>query len=365
MKKNKDSKQKNTNSSKNPASENRSNAGETPQWFAKHRILRNSLIGLAVLVVAGMGAGGYEYYQLMPSHHFQNLKVIGQTSNSTRSSNSTSSTFQVPKEQKAVFNMLLIGSDARPGNKFSHSDSMLLIHVNLNTHTYNILSLPRDTRVYDPGYGYTKLTSVQFMDQVKHGTKQGIIDAVKTISNLTGVPINFYAETDYWGLQDMVNAIGGINMYVPFKVTINHAWYPKDNGKVITKGMHFLNGRMVTELVHIRDGVPGTDYGRQKLQEQALIGIAKDMLKPKNIPKLPSLARTLPKFLMATNMTSQDMLSLAMGVKSDFHPTTQIHYRQVKGKNELIYDAILQAKNDEIVLNKGQLKRVVKQYFSH
>jgi LCP family protein required for cell wall assembly len=326
----------------------------------RRKSLRITLLTLLVFILAATGVGAYEYNKLSPQNHFKNLKAIGvntSAKNSTLISNY--------KEKSGSFNVLMIGSDARKGDKASHTDSMLLIHADMNTHTYNILSLPRDTRVYMQGYGYTKLTSVQYLSQVNHGTKQGIIDAVQAISNLTGVPINYYAETDFWGLQSMVSSIGGINMDVPFNVTLTHPWYLEDKDKVITKGTHFLNGQMVTEIVHERDSVPGTDYGRQQLQEAALIGIAKKVMQPSNVTKLPSLSKSLSKFLIATNMTTSDMVSIGLGVKSDFHPSEQIHYRQVKGTNEVMYDDILQANNDEVVLDRDQLKSVIQKYFNN
>lgn len=323
--------------------------------------LKYTLLVLLLFVLGATGAGAYEYHRLSPQNHFKNLKAIGETHSSHSGKNSAPKY----KQKSGVFNVLLIGSDARKGQTASHSDSMVLIHADLNNHTYNMLSIPRDTRVYMDGHGYTKLTSVQYISQVNNGQKQGIIDAVKAISNLTGVPINYYAEINYWGLQDMVNSIGGITMDLPFNVTLTHPWYSQDKGMTFSAGMHHLNGRMVTEIVHERDSVPGTDYGRQRLQEEALIGIAKKVMKPSNLKDLPALAGSLSKFLIATNMTTQDMISVALGVKSDFHPRQQIHYRQVKGKSEVLYDDILQANNDEIVLNPGQLKSVIKKYFTN
>ncbi|MCL6632289.1 MAG: LCP family protein [Alicyclobacillus herbarius] len=326
----------------------------------RRKILWGTLAALAVVVVGGAGAVAYEYNRLQPQNHFQNMPSI----TAPKPSQHTTKPVELNVKPKAgEFNVLLMGSDARPGQKAGHSDSILLIHVDLNQHTYDVLSIPRDTRVYMPGYGYTKLTSVQYLDQVNHGVQQGTLDAVQAISQLTGVPINYYAETDYWGIQDMVNAVGGIEMDLPFDVTINHAWYPEDNGKTFTKGTHFLNGRMVTELIHTRYGLPGTDYGRQQLQEAALVGIAKAIMKPENVTKLPALSKSLSKFLIATNLSSTDMISLALGVKEDFHPSQQIHYRQVKGQGEVVYNDVLKAKDDEIILNQGELQRVVQKYF--
>ncbi|RYL92494.1 LytR family transcriptional regulator [Sporolactobacillus sp. THM7-4] len=319
----------------------------------RHRVLRYTLLILAILIIGGVGGGAYELHKLNPKNHFTHLKVIGSPSVAKY------------KEKAGVFNVLLIGSDARKGNSASHTDSMVLIHANMNNHTYNMLSIPRDTRVYMSGYGYTKLTSVQYISQVNHGTRQGIIDAVKSISHLTGVPINYYAETNYWGLQDMVDAIGGIDMNLPFNVTLTHPWYSENKGKTFTAGTHSLNGKMVTELVHERYSLPGTDYGRQQLQQAALIGIAKKMVQPANITKLPALSGSVSKFLVATNMSKEDMVSIGLGAKNDFHPEQQIKYRQVKGRGATMYDDILKANNSQIVLDPAELKDTIKKYFTN
>lgn len=321
-----------------------------------HRGLMFSLLGLAVLVGGGLGFGAYEYQVLRPQHHFANLKPItgGTTSNQQ-------STVNLPGE----FNVLLIGSDARPGEKASHSDTMVLVHVDLNHHTYNMLSLPRDSRTYDPAYGYTKLTTIQFMDENKYGVKNGIEHTVATISTITGVPIQFYAETSFYGLKDMVNAIGGINMNIPYNITITHplADDKQMKGKVFKKGEHFLNGSQTIEVVRERDTVPGGDYGRQQIQERALIGIAEEVMKPKNLPRLPKLAKTLPKFLVATNLQTDDLISLGLAVKSNFEPSKQIHYFQIPSVSTYAYDDVLKSSNDELLLDTKKLKSVINTYF--
>lgn len=319
----------------------------------KHKALRYTLLILAIFILGATGVGAYEFQRLNPQNHFKNLQAIGNTSNNP--------TYTA---KAGVFNVLLIGTDARKGDPAGHTDSMVLINANLNNHTYDVLSIPRDTRVYMQGYGYTKLTSVQYISQVKNGTQAGIVDAVKTISELTGVPINFYAETNYWGLQYMVDAIGGINMKLPFDVTLTHPWNKATQGKVFKAGTHALNGQMVSEIVHERYSVPGTDYGRQQLQEEALIGIAKKVMQPANVTKFPALSQSLSKFLVATNMTQEDMISTGLGVKSDFRPSQQIYYHQIKGTNEFMYDDVLQANNDEVVLDPNQLKAVTQKYFT-
>ncbi|XJZ27014.1 LCP family protein [Bacillota bacterium Lsc_1132] len=305
---------------------------------------------LAAFILAGIGFG-YEYYQLQPKNHFKSVPVV----NSGKSQNSVEQT--VKQLDSPVFNILLIGSDERKGQNIGHSDSMMLVHVDLSKNEFQAVSIPRDTRIHLDGYGYTKLTSVQYIMQAKKGAKQGVEAAVNAVSELTGVPINYYVETNYWGFQSMVDAVGGINMDVPFDVKLTHPWYPENANKVITTGTHSLGSKMVTEIVHERYSLQNGEYGRQQLQEEALKGIAKKALQPSNVTKLPSLIKSIPDYVLATNMSTEDMLSLGMAVK-DFDPNKQLKYHQLRGSGQKLYDDILKAKNDQIVLDPKEIKRV-------
>ncbi|MFT8363437.1 MAG: LCP family protein [Sporolactobacillus sp.] len=334
--------------------ESRREAQQVIKKNKKHRKRRWVLLTVLAIVLAGAGSAiAYSMHVINPQTHFSHLKTIG----------SSKKALSGYKERSGVLNILLIGSDQRKKHPQGHTDSILLVHADLNHHRYNVLSIPRDTRVYMKGVGYTKLTSVQFLGQVKNGTKAGIMDAVAAVSNLTGVPINYYAETNYWGFRSMVDALGGISMKVPFNVTLTHPWNKKYKNMVIKKGTHELNGTMVSEVVHERDSLPGTDFGRQRMQEEALIGIANKVMQPANLTKLPALSRSMSKFLIATNLSTSDMISLGLGVKSDYHPRKQIHYFQLKYQNVVMLDDALQAQNDEVVLDTQQLQQIIQQNF--
>jgi LCP family protein required for cell wall assembly len=314
----------------------------------KWKTIGFSLLGIVVLAVAVLG---YEYYQLQPKNHFKSVPVVS----SGKASGTANETVEI---KEPVFNLLLIGSDERKGEKIGHSDSMMLVHVDINKHKYNAMSIPRDTRVFLDGYGHTKLTSVQYIMQATKGSLQGVEAAVHAVGELTGVPINYYVETNYGGFQAMVDAIGGIDMEVPFKVTLTHPWFRENKDKVISPGTHFFDGKMVSEVVHERYSLADGEYGRQKLQEEALKGIAKKALSPTNITKLPSLVKSIPDFVTATNMTTSDMLSLGLAAK-DFNPDTQLSYLQVPGEWKRLYDDILKANNDQLVIDQKKIKDLV------
>ncbi|WP_342042995.1 LCP family protein [Bacillus sp. OTU2372] len=316
-------------------------------------ILGFSILGIFVL---GVAAFGYEYYQLQPKNHFATVPVVG----AKKTSGSTAADENV-EVKTPVFNVLLIGSDQRKGDKLGHSDSMVLVHVDLNKNKYQAVSIPRDTRVHLDGYGYTKLTSVQYIMQAKHGSQKGVEAAVEAVSEFMGVPINYYVETNYWGFQSMVDALGGIKMEVPFDVKLTHPWYGENQNKVISAGTHSFDGKMVAEVVHERYSLKNGEYGRQQLQEEALKGIAKKALSPSNITKLPALVKTIPQFVIATNMSTSDMLSLGLTAK-DFDPKTQLAYHQIRGESKKLYDDILEANNYQIVINQEQVKYITNNF---
>lgn len=320
----------------------------------KWKIAGFSILGIILLIVAGLG---YEYYKIQPTNHFTTVPVV--SSGKTGDTTSTSESVEV---KEPVFNLLLIGSDERKGQNVGHSDSMMLVHVDLTKHQYDAVSIPRDTRVHLDGYGYTKLTSVQYIMQATKGAKKGVEAAVNAVSELTGTPINYYVETNYGGFQAMVDAVDGIEMNVPFDVKLTHPWYGENKDKVITAGTHSFDGKMVAEVVHERYSLASGEYGRQKLQEEALKGIAKKALSPNNITNLPSLVKSIPDFVIATNMSTQDMLSLGLAAK-DFDPNTQLEYHQIPGEGKKMYDDILKANNYQLVINQDKIKDLVAQNF--
>jgi polyisoprenyl-teichoic acid--peptidoglycan teichoic acid transferase len=320
----------------------------------KWKIAGFSILGIILLIVAGLG---YEYYKIQPTNHFSTVPVV--SSGKTGDTTSTSESVEV---KEPVFNLLLIGSDERKGQNVGHSDSMMLVHVDLTKHQYDAISIPRDTRVHLDGYGYTKLTSVQYIMQATKGAQKGVEAAVNAVAELTGTPINYYVETNYGGFQAMVDAVDGIEMSVPFDVKLTHPWYSENKDKVITAGTHSFDGKMVAEVVHERYSLASGEYGRQKLQEEALKGIAKKALSPNNITNLPSLVKSIPDFVIATNMSTQDMLSLGLAAK-DFDPNTQLEYHQIPGEGKRMYDDILKANNYQLVINQDKIKDLVAQNF--
>ncbi|WP_051663061.1 LCP family protein [Alicyclobacillus macrosporangiidus] len=340
----------------NPAGQASPPAQATP--VARRRRRRAWWYGGVAALACLIGAGVYTYERLQPAHHFtqSQVPVVAKPAN-TSGSNPTPA---VPHD--GTFNLLLLGIDARAQDEASRTDSIVLVHVDIPKHDYEVLSIPRDTRVNLPGYGETKITHANYLAELKGGESAGIQATLQAVSDLTGLTINYYAETNYWGLQDIVDAVGGISMDVPVDVKLTHPWYPEDKGKVIPKGEHFLDGKMVTEIVHERYSLPDGEFDRQRLQEAALVGIAKQVLQPGNVTKIPALVGTLSQYLVTTNLSQSDMLSLALGVK-DFE-AGQVHYYQVPGHGAMMMDPVVKQQLWYWIPDLQGLKDILEAHFT-
>ena len=123
-----------------------------------------------------------------------------------------------------------------------------------------MVSIPRDTMVTIPGVGTTKINAAYYW-----GGAAGTIDAVKS---LTGVSIDHYAEINFEGLVDLVDAIGGVDVYVDSEID------DYDAGGWIPEGDQHLNGEEALIFARSRMYYDG-DYTRQRHQRELILAIVK------------------------------------------------------------------------------------------
>jgi LCP family protein required for cell wall assembly len=155
---------------------------------------------------------------------------------------------------KAV-NILLMGSDhAGPGDP-GRSDSQILVRLDPQTKSISMLSVPRDLRVDIEGVGYDKMNAA-----FAYG---GPALAVKTFSQVTGLPIQHFVQVDFDGFWHVVQTLGGI--YVP----VDHRYYFEDNGITtvsLEPGYQILDGDHALKFVRFRHDGMG-DFGRMQRQQ--------------------------------------------------------------------------------------------------
>ncbi len=116
-------------------------------------------------------------------------------------------------------NILLLGTDHAAGQAARstdmHSDSMMLLRTDPGRHRLIYLSIPRDLRTSIPGYGDQKINAAMQIG--------GPRLAVETVDQLFGsaLQINHVVVVDFSSFKQLIDAVGGIDVYVPENILSN------------------------------------------------------------------------------------------------------------------------------------------------
>jgi LCP family protein required for cell wall assembly len=214
-------------------------------------------------------------------------------------------------EQKERVNILLLGTDKRPGEVYARTDTMILVTVDPNSRTAGMLSVPRDLWVSVPGYYEDRINKAFFLGEQDKYPGGGPALAMKTIQYNLGVPVHFYVEVDFNGFEQIVNTLGGVDIDVP--ETIDDPTYPDNNYGYdpfyIEAGQHTLNGHDALRYARTRH-TPGADFSRARRQQQVLLAIRDKALQLGMIPKIPELWNTMSG-TVDTDLQLVDIVELA------------------------------------------------------
>ena len=166
---------------------------------------------------------------------------------------------------------LLAGSDSRADGSVpddtegQRADSIMLVHVAPNGQTSNI-SLPRDTYVEIPGYGWDKLNA-----SYAYG---GPALLVKTVEKLTGLTVDHYAEIGMGGVSKIVDAVDGVNLCFDLSVEDERSELNWE------AGCHDADGKTALAFARMRYSDPRGDIGRAERQRQVVSKTVSKAMKP-------------------------------------------------------------------------------------
>jgi polyisoprenyl-teichoic acid--peptidoglycan teichoic acid transferase len=148
--------------------------------------------------------------------------------------------------------ILMVGSGARPGDDVQHSlaDSLHLVFINPANKKATMVGIPRDSYVPIPNHGTGKINSSLFYG--------GPALLVQTVEELSGVQIDYWAITTFWGFTDMVDSVGGLTMNVPFAMSDSYARAD------FQPGVQELTGRDALAFARTRHDLQAGDFARQE-----------------------------------------------------------------------------------------------------
>ena len=164
----------------------------------------------------------------------------------------------------------------------ARSDSMILLTVDPQTNTAAMLSVPRDLWTNIPGFGYAKINTAYYDGDADKLPGGGPALAVKTVEQVMGVPIQYYAQIDFWAFRQLVDDLGKIDVNVPKKMIIDPEGAGNDH-ILLHQGMNTLSGEKA--LAYVRDRhTAGGDVDRSQRQQDVIIAIRNKVMDPANFP---------------------------------------------------------------------------------
>ncbi len=186
-------------------------------------------------------------------------------------------------------NVLLLGVDLREGHidEGVRSDTMLLLHLDPPGAWGSLLSIPRDSLVDIPGFGQGKINAAfnfgynnaaQLHGEGADPVASGAALAADTVERFLNLPaqgqrINYVVTINFDGFASMVDAVGGIEVDVPFEI-VDPEYPTEDFGYMtirIPAGRQRMDG--TTALQYVRTRHADSDFGRAERQQQVVQAI--------------------------------------------------------------------------------------------
>lgn len=210
--------------------------------------------------------------------------------------------------------VLLMGLDFRDwssGEGPSRTDTMMLLTLDPLNNTAGMLSIPRDLWVSIPGFENGRINTAYFLGESYQMPGGGPGLAVKTVEQLLGVEINYYAQVDFGAFIRFVDELGGVKVDVPKKIKID----PIVGAPIkLKEGRQNLNGELALAYARARNSFGG-DLDRAIRQQQVIFGIRERLLEPEDLTALIAKAPVLYSEIAAgvqTNMTLEELIKLAL-----------------------------------------------------
>lgn len=198
-----------------------------------------------------------------------------------------------------TFNVFISGIDTTgPVSTVSRSDVNMIVTVDPTNKKILMTSIPRDY--------YVTLANMGKKDKLTHAGLAGVENSVKTLENFLGIDINYYARVNFTSLIQMVDALGGIEVYSDQDI-------PKLG---IHEGVNQMDGKKALSFSRERYSYKSGDNHRVQNQQKVLEAMLNKMMSPAIITNYSSILENIDGSF-ETNMTSQEITSLLKMQLSD------------------------------------------------
>lgn len=210
-------------------------------------------------------------------------------------------------------NILVMGLDYRDweGGGPARTDTMILFTLDPVSRTAGMLSIPRDLWVQVPGFDYGKINTAYYLGELYQLDGGGPGLAMKTVEDLLGIQISYYAQVDFYAFEKLVNLIGGIDLEISEEISVDPLG--PNNTVVLQPGTQHVDGAVALAYARNRD-TAGSDFDRSQRQQQVIMAIRDRVLNygllTETIQKAPQIYQELAAGVH-TNLNLDEIVRLA------------------------------------------------------
>ena len=229
-----------------------------------------------------------------------NTRVVYQTSYKVENTDKANAVTDITSKP---FNVLISGSDTRGGfDENGRSDVIMVATINPKTSTILLTSVPRDfyvTTACDAADGCMQGA----LDKITHTGIHGTNTTKRTVEQLLGIEINYTFKVGFDTVTDLVDALGGVDVYVEPGYAVTNQYFS------VHEGVNHLNGHDALEYARERYAYTEGDRQRTKNQQQVLMGIVNEATKPSVITKYASIMDAMAN-TFSTTMSNEEISDL-------------------------------------------------------
>ena len=222
--------------------------------------------------------------------------------------------------------IMIMGVDER-ADDVGRSDTLMVATIDPVKNEAALLSIPRDTRVAIPRYGYDKINAAYAYGGEKL--------TQRTVEDFLGIRIDHYIIINTHAFQKIIDAIGGIDIDVEKRMYYEDPW-DDDGGLIIDlrPGMQHMDGKTAVTYVRYRD--EEGDIGRVKRQQKFMRACVDAVTTPAILPRLPGIITSVIDSVK-TDLSVRQMLefigtlkeSHTKGLRTDMVPGRPLYIDEV------------------------------------
>lgn len=231
-----------------------------------------------------------------------------------------------PWDGKERLNVLLVGSDQRPGDSSFNTDTLIVVSVDPVTKQVAMFQVPRDTvdvpvpanaqRVWGSTYRgkinswFTQNRNRTDMWPGSTQNARGFAALKAILGQLYGINIQYYVEVNFSGFTKVVDTLGGLQINV--QIPVAESTYPARRGLAriyIPAGPQHMTGAQALIYARSRHRAAGGDFDRGRRQQRVLISLRDQMNAQAIVANLPALIDAL-KTSVKTDVQTGDLAKL-------------------------------------------------------